>query len=146
LPFFVFFFAFGWQESCYWLEQIGQFCRTRQIPYLIVPSPAEDALLGMRDDSLYPGRVSQLLHLGGARYLYPLEAFADEDLRLRVQLRKEGQPDSPSPLFNRRLLGDNHFSPLGCALWGKLVAERLCLILAREEGLPASPRSPSARR
>ena len=22
-----------WEESCYWLEQIGQFCRTRQIPY-----------------------------------------------------------------------------------------------------------------
>jgi hypothetical protein len=127
----------GWQESCEWLERIGQYCRTRQVPYLIVPSPAEDTLLGTRDESVYPGRVSHILHLGGMRYFYPIEAFADEDLRLRLELRRQGQPDTPSPLFNRRLLGDNHFSPLGCALWGKVVADRLCLVLAREERLPA---------
>jgi hypothetical protein len=138
------------QESCYWLERIAEYCRTRQIPYLIVPAPAEDNLLGPRPESLHFSRVSHLLQLGGTRYFYPLEAFTDEDMRLRLQLRKEGQPDSPSPLFNRRLLGDNHFSPLGCALWGKVVADRLGLILEREGRLPASPStaspsSPSSR-
>ncbi len=140
-----------WEESCYWLEQIGQFCRTRQIPYLIVPSPGEDSLLGVRDDAAYPGRVTHLLKLGGTRYLYPVEAFADEDLRLRIELRKKGEPDNESPLYNRRPWGDNHFSPLGCALWGRLVAERLCLVMVRQDAMPLgqgphSPSTPSSRR
>ncbi len=129
----------GWRESCEWLERIGQYCRTRQIAYLIVPSPAEDSLLGTRDDSVYPGRVSNLLHLGGMRYFYPIEAFADEDLRLRLELRRQGQPDTPSPLFNRRLLGDNHFSPLGCAL-GE-AGDRTALLDPRPRGAaPGEPR------
>jgi hypothetical protein len=132
-----------WQESCYWLERIDQWCRSRQIPFLIVPWPSESLLLAGRDESIYPGQVSHILHLGGMRYFYPIEAFADEDLRLRLELRRQGKPDAPSPLYNLRLMGDTHFSPLGCAFWGKVVADRLYLILAREEKLPAGPRTPS---
>jgi lysophospholipase L1-like esterase len=130
--------AAGVEESCYWLGQLTQCCQTRQIPYLIVPAPAEEALLGTRDDAGFPGEVSHLLKFGGTRYFYPIEAFTDEDMRLREELRRNGRPVNLSPLYNRHLLDDRHFSPQGCALWGRLVAERLCLSLAWQERLPTS--------
>src|SRR5262249_8948146 len=51
----------SWAEGKHWLELITQFCRSRGIMYLVVPWPGEDALLGWRDESLYPGMVSHIL-------------------------------------------------------------------------------------
>jgi hypothetical protein len=129
----------NWDESCYWLERISDFCRTREIHCLIVPWPGEDALVGWRDESVYPGQVSRRLRLGGTRYFYPLEAFTDEDLRLRHEARQTGKRDDISRLYNRHLLGDNHLSPLGCAFWGRVVAERLYRIMVRREFLSVNP-------
>ena len=123
--------------------QIVQYCQTREISYLVVPWPGEEALLGGRDESTYPGQVSHLLKLAGTRYFYPIEAFANEDLWLRIELQKNGEPENISPLYNRRRWGDHHFSRLGCALWGKVVADRLLPVLTWKRLLPASPRTPS---
>jgi hypothetical protein len=131
----------NWEESCSWLFRINDFCRSRQITYLIVPWPGEEALLSWRDESVYPGQASHVLRFAGVRYFYPVEAFTNEDLRLRLEFQLSGKPADSSPLYNRHLLGDSHMSPLGCALWGRVVADRLCLILEREGRLPAHRRT-----
>ncbi len=127
-----------WKEACYWLERILLFCRARRIACLFVPWPGEDALLAIRDESLYPGQVTHYMPMAGANYFYPIEGFTNEDMRLREAWEKAGKPASVSPLYNRRLMGDNHLSPLGCELWGRLVAERLGPILVRFGVLPTS--------
>lgn len=127
-----------WKEACYWLERILHFCRARRIACLFVPWPGEDALLAIRDESIYPGQVTHYMRMGGVNYFYPIEGFTNEDLRLREAWEKAGKPSNVSPLYNRRLMGDNHLSPLGCELWGRLVAERLCPILVRSDVLPTS--------
>jgi hypothetical protein len=133
-----------WREACYWLDRILGLCRRRRIVCLFVPWPGEDALLAIRDESLYPGQVTHLLKVAGTNYFYPIEAFANEDLRLRAQWESEGKPATNSPLYNRHLMGDNHLSPLGCALWGRLVADRLHLIFVRQAVLPAFRGAPPA--
>jgi GDSL-like Lipase/Acylhydrolase family len=122
----------NWDEACYWLERILEFCQHREIVCLVVAWPGEDSLLSFRDDSVYPGQVSRRLRLAGVHYLYPIEAFTDEDLRLRTRWELEGKPSNISALYNRHLMGDNHMSPRGCALWGKVVAERLEGIMRRK--------------
>jgi hypothetical protein len=133
-----------WKEACYWLDRILRFCRTRQIICVLVPWPGEDALLAIRDESLYPGQVTHYLNVAGVNYFYPIEAFTNEDLRLREQWEREGKQSNISPLYNRHLRGDNHLSSLGCALWGRVVAERLCAILVRRNVLDASFRPVSS--
>ncbi len=128
----------GWDEPCYWLDRILQTCRQRELACLVVPWPGEDALLATRDDSVYPGQVSHRLKLAGTHYFYPVEAFATEDMRVRLEWETQSKGGNPSPLYNRRLAGDNHLSALGCAFWGRCVAERLHLILQRGGVLPTS--------
>ena len=55
----------GLDESCYWLEQIFQLCRTRRIPYLVVPWPGEDSLLVLRNEGVYPGLLTRRIRFGG---------------------------------------------------------------------------------
>jgi hypothetical protein len=120
----------NWVEAKYWMDQIVAWCRARELPFLVVPSPGEDMLLAFRNESLYPGKVSTIVQSGGVRYLNPLEAFTDEDLRLRIEA---GRPLQHSLLFNRHLRGDNHYSPKGCAFWAEVVWRRMNLI--REKSL-----------
>jgi hypothetical protein len=119
-----------YEESRYWLGELGQFCRTRQVPLLVVPEPWVNQVEGERRSGFYPGNLSNILEPVGLYYLDPMDAFTDETLRLAEILRREGKPTSPNPLFNGHL-GDGHFSPLGCDLWARLVAERLALLLGR---------------
>ena len=117
-----------WEEGKYWLGQITQFCRTRGLICLIVPAPWVNQLEGQRKAGFYPGMISNILESTGQSYLDPFEDFATELLRLTTQLRREGKPTSPNPLFNGSL-GDGHFSPLGCDVWARAVAKRLGLLL-----------------
>ncbi len=117
----------NWAEGEYWLDQITQFCRTRGLDFLLVPVPAEDDLLGRRNESVFPGRLTAIYKHSGLAYANLTEAFTDEHTRLRNRARLEGAPFSSSPLFNRKY-GDNHMSPAGCDLWAALVARRLGLI------------------
>ena len=116
--------AENWAESEYWLDAITQFCRTHYLGYLVIPAPAEDSLLGRRDESVFSGLVAKIHHGSGLQYLNPIEAFTTEHLRLRAEASQEGRPFPHSPLFNRRYV-DNHMSPSGCDLWARIVAQRL---------------------
>jgi lysophospholipase L1-like esterase len=112
-------------ESEYWLDELLQFCRTRAIEYLVVPVPAEDDMLGRRNESVFPGKLSAIYKRSGLNYVNPIEEFTDEHLRLRNEALREGRPFPHSPLFNRHHAGDNHLSPIGSALWARIVARRL---------------------
>ncbi len=120
-----------WPEGKYWLGQITQFCRTKGLICLTVPAPWVNQLEGQRKAGFYPGMISNILESTGQSYLDPFEDFATELLRLTTQLRREGKPTSPNPLFNGSL-GDGHFSPLGCDVWARAVAKRLGLLLGDE--------------
>jgi hypothetical protein len=126
----------NWAEGEYWLDAIGQFCRTRGLVYLAVPVPQEDAMLGRRDETVFPGQVSKIFDGSGLFYLNPIEEFITEHLTLKAQAIREGRPFPHSPLFNRKY-GDNHLSPLGSDLWARLVARRLRLIWETQPIRPA---------
>ena len=70
-------------------------------------------------------------------YLDPTDAFTTENLRLLGEAGRRGQRLATNPLYNGHM-GDGHFSPLGCALWSRLVGARLALLLD-------SPRGPGGR-
>ena len=112
-------------ESKYWLDELLQFCRTRGVEYLVVPVPAEDDMLGRRDESIFPGKLSAIYKRSGLNWVNPIEEFTDEHLRLRNEALRKGRPNAHSPLFNRHLAGDNHLSPIGSELWARIVARRL---------------------
>ena len=120
------------EEARYWLDQITQYCRTRNIPQVITPIPLEFQVTAVRSEGTYPGRVSNLLATGSMSYCNPVEAFVDEHLRLQVQCARRGEKrPSTSPLFNGAI-GDGHMSALGAALWGKVLGARVALLLERE--------------
>jgi hypothetical protein len=59
------------------------------------------------------------------------DAFIDEDLKVRTLENSRGAtPSGRSHLYNGRL-GDGHLSPEGAALWGKVVARRLALLIGQ---------------
>ena len=101
-----------WEEGKYWLGQIFQYCRTKQLICLTVPAPWVNQIEGPRKAGLYPGMVSNILESASVFYLDPIEDFANETLARTNQLRRENKPTSPNPLFNGAV-GDGHFS----ALW-----------------------------
>jgi hypothetical protein len=102
-----------WEEGKYWLGEILQFCRTREIICLAVPAPWVAQVEGSRNAEFYPGMVSNILGTSGLTYFDPIEAFADESLKQSIARKRQGKDTSPNPLFNGHL-ADGHFSPLGC--------------------------------
>src|SRR5262249_14970507 len=64
-----------WQEGKYWLDQIGQFCRSRQWPHLIVPIPFEAHLFGVRKAGFYPGILSNILETSSVMFVDPMDDF-----------------------------------------------------------------------
>src|SRR4051794_36853453 len=118
-------------EGKYWLGEIAQFCRTHQLVLLVVPAPWVNQVDGERRSGFYPGRIANILEHSGMHYLDPIEAFTDAYLRQVEERKREGKPISPDPLFNGHV-GDGHFSPLGCEVWARTVAERLVLLLDRD--------------
>lgn len=116
-----------WDEAAHWLGEINQWCRSRQVPCLLVPVPCDLQVNGPRRDGHYPGRVSNLYQGAGSSYLDPLDAFINEHLRLS-RSRAIG-------LYNTQV-GDGHFSPRGAALWAELVGRRLVLMTKGRAGFP----------
>ena len=119
-----------WDENRYWIAKIDAFCRAHGLPCLAVPAPWVNQIEGPRLAGHYPGEISNLLKGCGMAYFDPMEAFCEETEKLALQAAKEGKPILPNPLFNGHL-GDGHFSPLGCRLWGDSVGRRLALMLER---------------
>ena len=114
-----------WIEEKYWLEKILQHCRARNVLCLIAPVPCQGQLTGTRSAGHYPGQVANITRVAGALFRDPTDDFINENLKLQ---RTDADAASQSPLYNGRL-GDGHLSPAGCALWGRVVAERLALLL-----------------
>ncbi|WP_165231437.1 SGNH/GDSL hydrolase family protein [Aquisphaera insulae] len=129
-----------WEESRYWIEQILDYCRTRGIVCLVVPAPWVNQLRGPRRTGHYPGRLPDLIDVDSLAYLDPIEAFAAETLRLSTGPKASAGAVTANPLFNGGL-GDGHFSGAGCRLWAKSVAERLILLLNREDSPPRASAS-----
>ncbi|HWE39454.1 MAG TPA: SGNH/GDSL hydrolase family protein [Isosphaeraceae bacterium] len=118
----------SWDEAGYWLGEIAQVCRSRAIPCVLVPVPVDAQVVNSRRDLYYPARLTHLFPAGPPLYCDPLNDFIDEHLRLVRDGDRRGQRPSTSPLYNLQI-ADNHFSPLGAALWARVVARRLTLLV-----------------
>jgi len=122
-----------WPEGKYWLEKIIHYCENRKCPYLIVPAPYPSHILLKRNSGYYPGTLTNILDMNCLNFLYPIEDFADAQLRLKNKAKREGREFKDSPLFNIAI-GDLHFSAAGAEVWAEPVGRRIMLLL--EESLP----------
>lgn len=118
----------GWDEAKFWIQEIQQLCRSREIGCLLAAVPDEGQLVGRRNAGFYPGGVANLSAEFGPGFIDPTEEFVDETLRLRTEAARQGKPTPLRPLYNERH-DDGHFSPEGAALWGRLVARRIARLL-----------------
>ncbi len=119
-----------WTEGKYWLEKIVAYCDARKCPYLIVPAPHPSHLFAKRNSGYYPGTLANILNIDSLKYLYPIEDFADAQLKFANEARRKGQPlqESECPLYNAPI-GDSHFSGIGSEVWAEPVGRRLLLLL-----------------
>ena len=113
-----------WDENRHWIGKISAFCRSRNLPLLVVPAPWVNHIEGPRRTAWYPGRIPELLD-EDSTYFDPMEAFVEayQDEKLR-----RTEPSIRSGLFNGHL-GDGHFSPAGCQVWAEAVGKRLSLLM-----------------
>lgn len=118
-----------WDEGAYWVGEILQWCRSRQVACLVVAVPVDRQILGIRRDGIYPGRFSDLFSGATFQYLNPFDVFLDEHLRLLREDPEASQNRSRCLLFNGHI-NDNHLSPRGSKLWAEVVARRLSFIVA----------------
>jgi hypothetical protein len=121
-----------WAEAKFWLAEIARFCHSRQSLCLLAASPIEVQMLGQRRASRYPGQVADLWGENNFLFLDLTDAFVDEHLRLMAQGVRDGRRPATSPLFNGALY-DDHFSPRGAALWGRVVGRRAAELLDFQE-------------
>ncbi len=119
-----------WGEGKYWIDLITQYCRSRNIVTLTVPAPTEPQLTARRHGGNYPGQISNLLDSSSFEYLNPIDAFVNEHLALLLAGVRAGNRPQTSPLYNGAIR-DGHFSAIGSELWGKLVGQRLVLLLEK---------------
>ncbi len=121
-----------WAEEGHWLELIVQHCRGRGILCLFAPVPCEGQLAGPRNEGNYPGQVSNVIGLSGRLFCDSTDAFIEEDLKVRPPWNpRETTPSGRSHLYNGHL-ADGHLSPAGAALWGRVVARRLALLIGKD--------------
>lgn len=120
-----------WQEGKYWLEKIVDYCQQRHWPCLIVPGPLAAHLTARRNSGHYPGPLSNILDVDSLKYLYPIEDFANAQLKLTNEAKHRSQRLIYCPLFNDAI-GDQHFSAIGSEVWADAVGRRLLLLLDRE--------------
>lgn len=119
-----------WDAAKYWLDSIGQWCRSRRILCVLAVVPCDVQFLSTRKDAFYPGLISN--HFSGSplHYCDPLNEFIDEHIKLvQERVDRDGRRPTSSPLYNMDI-ADNHFSPLGCELWAKTVGRRVARLLA----------------
>lgn len=131
-----------WDENRYWIEKIDAFCQSRDIVCLVVPAPWVNQFEGPRRAGHYPGQASNILNSNTLFYFDLFEDFVRELDRQTLEHLRSGERTTQNPLFNGHL-GDGHFSPLGCRVWGESVGRRLASILeirkAREKSAAHSP-------
>jgi hypothetical protein len=122
-----------WEEGKYWLEKIAAYCDARHWPYLIVPAPFVTHLLFKRNSGFYPGTLTNILKIDSLKYLYPIEDFADAQLKLMNQSKGAERTLEGCALFNGAF-GDSHFSAIGAEVWAESVGRRVILLLDNNRG------------
>jgi hypothetical protein len=127
-----------WEENRYWLDEIQQLCRSRNILCVISPVPAESQVsgTGRRNAGYYQGAVSNITESSSWYFCDPLEEFVDEYLRLIDAMAKKKAPrPNANPLYNGHV-GDGHLSIQGSEFWARMLGRRLALLLdqMRESG------------
>lgn len=132
-----------WDENRHWINKIDAFCQSRGIVCLVVPAPWINQFNSPRKAGHYPGQASNILDSLGLTYFDPFEYFVDELDRQTLKRARAGDSTTSNPLFNGHL-GDGHFSPLGCRVWGESVGRRLAAILDIAEATKAARRNPGA--
>lgn len=119
-----------WDEAKYWLDEIFQLCRSREMVILTVPIPTERQITGRRHAGFYPGRYSSLASVTAIQYCDPTEELANENLARVAVLSRRKEFRGHSPLYNGHI-ADGHFSPLGSQIWARAVGRRLAALLER---------------
>src|SRR5262249_33072226 len=61
-----------WEEGCYWLAEIRQYCFARRIVCLFVPAPWANQLEDATTTGFYPGLISNHLRATAQEYFDPL--------------------------------------------------------------------------
>lgn len=121
-----------WDEGKYWMEQTAAYCRTHQIPLLVVAVPFESSLFGRRKAGFYPGWITNVVDLSSVSFLDPCDDFINANLELVTAGEKSGKRPYGCPLFNDPI-SDGHFSPAGALVWAESVGKRIVLMLDREQ-------------
>lgn len=121
-----------WDEAKYWMDQTADYCRTHQIPLLVVAAPFETSMLGRRKAGFYPGWITNVVDVSSVSFLDPCDDFINAHLELVVEGEKHGKRPYGCPLFNDPI-GDGHFSPEGSRVWAESVGKRIMLILDRDQ-------------
>lgn len=122
-----------WTETKFWLEDIYQYCRTRDILCITAPVPYDHQIVASRLEGGYPGRLNDLGGASSLNWVFPIEDLVDEFARVRLQARRERRTITENPLYNVHL-GDHHFTPLGAEVWARAVGRRLAPLLEWREG------------
>ncbi len=121
-----------WDEGEYWLDRIAEFCRHRQLPFLLVTVPNSSQILAQRMTGFYPGTLANTLEINGLQFLNPTEAFVDAHLRLVKEGERKGERPPGCLLFNEKY-HDGHFSALGAEVWADAVGRRIALLLPADQ-------------
>jgi len=114
-------------EADYWITQIRAWCLSRNVACLVVGVPIYTQVEAVRRDDLYPALLARTHHASSTHYLFPLDEFIDEHLKLVRYVTEHNLPRDQSLLYNRPI-HDDHFSPRGAELWGRIVGRRLIRI------------------
>ena len=126
-----------WPEGKYWLDKILWHCLRRNIPCVLAPVPSERQIVGPGHLGDYPGQISNITGVSAEFFCDPTPEFVTEDLRINLEAGRSSKLGG-SLLYNGAL-GDNHLSPRGAELWGRIVARRVALILKARKRVGSKP-------
>ena len=76
-----------WEEGCYWLAEIRDYCFKRSIAFLFVPVPWHAQLEDARTTGFYPGLVSNDIRATSQNYFDPIADFVNASLPCRSRRR-----------------------------------------------------------
>jgi hypothetical protein len=124
-----------WEEGKYWLDQVVDYCRSRQLPHVIVPVPYKPSMFSKRRSGFYPGMIANILDDSGLMFLNPTDFFINAHLERLVAAEQRGDPHGGGSLFND-VIGDGHFSAAGSEVWAESVGRRLILLMEKDHVVP----------
>ena len=88
-----------WEEGCYWLGLIRQYCSRRNMTCLFVPAPWANQIDDARSTGFYPGMVTNNLRATAQNYFDPIADFVNAQLAMSD--RGEGSGSRQQPALQR---------------------------------------------